>query len=131
MICEPAMRDHQALLTAAGQLVDGGGPRHIHMACWLGRQAFEVLLSDFADEVAPGLQCSTRSRLAVVIVGFEGTELPQRAVSAWANLSRASHLAAYELTPTQAEVRGWLDDVHHLADMHVRLGLSDNQLPGS
>lgn len=28
----------------------------------------------------------------------------------WATLSRAAHHHAYELAPTSAELRGWLDD---------------------
>lgn len=114
--------DHIDLLSLAERYVGQGAPRHIHLACWLGRQALEQLITHFVGLVAPGaVQGTARSRLAVLTVTFAGTSLPRNARAAWENLSNACHLHAYELSPTPAEVRGWLEDVRSLADQHRQL----------
>lgn len=119
---EPDEVDHRALLALAERYVTDGGPRHIHMACWLGRQALEMLIAQFLTLVsADAAGWTARSRLAVLTVTFAGTPLPRNTRAAWENLSNACHLHAYELSPTPAEVRGWLEDVRSLADQHKQI----------
>lgn len=111
--------DHNALLGLAERYVAEGGPREIQLACWLGRQALQMLIDEFLRHVAPDARAgSARSRLAVLTVAFSGTTLPRATRAAWENLSEASHLHAYQLSPTPSEVRGWLADVRGLSDQH-------------
>ncbi|GAB3622636.1 hypothetical protein GCM10027418_07180 [Mariniluteicoccus endophyticus] len=117
------MAEHDAYLKVARQMVDSGDPRYLYMACWLARQGLELMVDQLIDLIDPSAgHASTRSKLAILLVIFDGTAVPGRAVRAWEELSYACHLPAYELTPTPPEVNDWLEDVKAVSDLCSKLG---------
>ncbi len=102
------------LLALADAVLDGkvsvpGGyaPR---AAAVLARQAFEEIVDQQCLAVAPGLgQPSMRSKL-IIVGALVGSEVGERAQTAWDGLSQACHHHSYELQPTAWEVR----DLIHL-----------------
>lgn len=96
----------QAERLLAGTALPGVWPR---CAAWLIRLALEKELDALWARHSPQLiDCSRRSQLlALGVVADAQTQ--HHATELWNTLSRAAHHHHYELAPTAAELRGWLD----------------------
>jgi hypothetical protein len=80
-------------------------------AALLARQALEGGLDDFWLRQAPGVEeCSAKAQL-LCLPTYLDKEIARKADHAWVTLSRATHHHPYELAPTAAELRGWVEDV--------------------
>lgn len=96
------------------QTSDAGGwwPRTV---AFIVRAALEQELRSYWDRTAPGTDhVSMRAQLLVLRSKASG-DVAREAAAAWHGLSRACHHHAYELAPTAAELRGWLEAVRDLA----------------
>ena len=82
----------------------------------LTRQALEGALDDLWRRRAPGLElCSAKAQfLCLPSYLPEDEDLAERVSYAWADLSRACHQHAYELSPTSPELIAWIDVVEQL-----------------
>ena len=58
--------------------------------------------------------CPIRVQLIFLRTYLPDTELATRAGHAWSALSRACHHHAYELAPTAAELRAWIEVVERM-----------------
>jgi hypothetical protein len=126
-----------ALLDYANDVLDGKfslGPRAPRTAALLARLALE----DWLDEQSAswcavnGKSPTTASKLVVLRINM-GVDVGERARRAWHSLSRAVHHHAYELQPSQAEVRHLVGQVRVLAAQaapsaaSTRLGLDGSE----
>jgi hypothetical protein len=85
--------------------------------CWLMRLALERELRQFWLSRCPEMAaCSARAQL-LTLGRFAGDETQRRAAQLWHTLSRAGHHHQYELAPTEAELRSWLDESRLLMAM--------------
>lgn len=114
------MSDRGALLDYADQILEGTvalGARSARVAALLARSAFE----DWLDEQNPwAVTAPARPTAASKLVALsvrDDPEVGHRATRAWAGLSRACHHHAYELQPSQAEVRQLVAMVRALDDL--------------
>lgn len=114
------MTDRAELLDHADQVLDGAyglGVRATRTAALLARRAFEDWLeemsADWSSEVGSDRLPTTVSKL-VAVGALRGDELGERAKSSWHGLSRAVHLHAYELAPSEGEVRVLVGRVREL-----------------
>lgn len=112
------------LLTYAGAVLDGAismPPRRAtRAAAMLTRQALEDIVQAMCRSVEADLdRASMRSRLICIriLIGDEDADLAE---TAWIGLCRACHHHAYELTPTEAEIRHLVDVVGLLGDRWSR-----------
>ena len=98
--------------TLLGDARATGWPR---CAAWLIRLALEHALNGVWANRYPGLvEANKRTQLlALAVVADEAVH--QQTAQLWSRLSRAGHHHHYELAPTAAELRGWLDEVRTLA----------------
>ncbi len=101
-------------LVQARRIVDGAATstQPLRAACWLARAALEdALLGLLRDRGCDPGRASARSLLTCLqsLYGDDDPDLVLRAEYAWSGLSAASHLHAYELTPTLAEVCHLID----------------------
>lgn len=86
---------------------DGVWPR----ACtWLIRLAIENALDEFWLRREPAVAEANRRGQILALTGVVDERLGREYGELWATLSRAAHHHAYELAPTSAELRRWLDD---------------------
>ncbi len=109
-----------ALVSAARDLIDGrvtstsdAWPR---AAALLARQALEEAVRALwvgPNESARRSSATHQLLCARVVLG---DELAAEAFQAWAALSQACHVHAYELSPVAAELRGWIDVVERLVE---------------
>lgn len=106
------------LLAAARELMSrpakgpeaGAWPR---AAALLIRQALEESLDQYWQGRGLALdQCSARAQF-ICLAEYAEPESAAAVSSAWSALSRACHHHVYELPPTAAELKGWLDVVEH------------------
>jgi hypothetical protein len=102
----------EKLLGGAGADAATGWPR---CAAWLIRLALEHALNGLWVRQYPELvHANKRTQLlALAVVAKEADH--QQATQLWSRLSRAGHHHHYELAPTVAELRAWLDEVRALA----------------
>ncbi|GAA1256242.1 hypothetical protein GCM10009609_19240 [Pseudonocardia aurantiaca] len=89
-------------------------------AVWLIRLAVEHELDALWARRSPEVVgCSRRAQLLALGVVLD-SETQHRVAELWNTLSRAAHHHHYELAPTAAELRGWLDEARllcaHLAN---------------
>lgn len=105
------------LLAAARQLMErsaqgpeaGAWPR---AAALLIRQALEESLDRYWRGRGLALdQCSARAQF-ICLAEYAEPDHAAAVAAAWSALSRACHHHAYELPPTAAELKAWLDVVH-------------------
>lgn len=90
-------------------------------AALLGRQALEAALDDLWQRKRLDLaSCPCRIQLLCLPTYLGDSALAARAARAWSALSDACHHRAYELGPTAAELRAWLDVVGDVVDFHPR-----------
>ena len=102
------VREARNLLLYSDPATAGLWPR---AASLLARQDLEGGLRRFWLEHAPGVEnCSTHAQL-LCLPNYLDPEVARKAEHAWVALSRASHHHPYELAPTEAELRAWIDDV--------------------
>lgn len=124
----PAVRlrlDHAEKLIG-GDDAAAGWPR---CAAWLIRLALEHALNAVWARRYPELVDATKRTqlLALAVVADEATH--QKAAQLWSRLSRAGHHHHYELAPTAAELRSWLDEVRALAAHLDRLATATPATP--
>lgn len=86
-------------------------------AALLARQALEMSLDELWARKAPGVaDASTTAQLLCLPAYVEDGELAHRVALVWKSLSRACHHHAYELAPSEIELRGWLDQVEQFVE---------------
>ena len=94
---------------------DGAATGWPRCAAWLIRLALEHALNGVWARRYPELvHANTRTQLLALAVIAEEAD-HQQATQLWSRLSRAGHHHHYELAPTAAELRAWLDEVRALA----------------
>ena len=91
-------------------------PSAVPTATWgravavLARQAMERALTDFWQRTDPEMARSRNQRASFLCLR---NHLPQKAATdayySWTVLSRACHFNGYDLEPSAAEVRAWID----------------------
>ena len=113
------MLPHGEVVTAARNLMERTDPATAGLwpraTALLARQALEAALDDFWRVRAPGMEhCSAHAQLLCLPYYLGDEELAERVSYAWAGLSRACHQHPYELSPTSAELLGWLAVVEQL-----------------
>ncbi len=121
------------LLAYAGAILDGAismPPRRAaRAAAMLTRQALEDIAQVMCRSVGADLdRAKMRSRLICIRI-LIGDEDADAAETGWIGLCRACHHHAYELTPTEAEVRHLADVVGSLCDRWPRHGGSSGTAP--
>ena len=97
--------------------LDATRGRWPRVAAVLGRQALEDALDRLWAGVAPGVEDSSMRAQLLCLGSYTGANLADRVSFAYGGLTRACHHHSYELSPTAAEIGGWLDDVAALVDM--------------
>lgn len=81
-------------------------------AAHLCRQALEQCLREYWSKRAPKLAgVSMKAQLACLPEYFADAELAGRVRVVWGRLSDACHHHVYELAPTAAELRRWIEVV--------------------
>lgn len=109
----PDTRD-RPYLRAAEHLLDkpaetghrGWWPRAV---AWLLRIQLEQDIEDYLGE--RGIACGNGRTRLLLLHGYLEPAQVQHVAAAWHGLSRAGHHHAYELAPTQAELRSWAEAV--------------------
>jgi len=98
------------------------------------RSALELELAAYWSRVEPGLEaCSMRAQLTVLRrPEYAGSGTGTDVAAAWHGLSRACHHHAYELAPTAAELRSWLQTIRVVvAELRAAVGWSSaREVPG-
>ena len=78
----------------------------------LARQALERALTEVLSAKVEGIQqASVRAQLLCLRIVLDDTATADEVNVAWWALSRACHHLSYELPPTAAELRAWIDVV--------------------
>ncbi|MFA5910373.1 MAG: hypothetical protein WC815_16445 [Vicinamibacterales bacterium] len=113
------MLEHAEVVSAARNLMERTDPATAGLwpraTALLARQALESALDDFWRVRALGMeQCSMKAQLLCLPHYLGDEDLAERVSYAWAGLSRACHQHPYELSPTSAELLGWLGIVEEL-----------------
>lgn len=104
------------LLALADGYLNAATPGRVRQTCWIARRGLEQIVGQLLHVKGFAMPDATMSsQLITLQVLYDGTQIPGLAWHCWRVLSRACHQHAYELSPTYAEVAGWLEDVHVLA----------------
>jgi hypothetical protein len=83
----------------------------------LARQALDLALAEMWKARAPGLERRPAHVQLLCLPSYlDDRELAGRASLVWWSLTGASHHHPYELAPTAAELRGWLETVGDVID---------------
>jgi hypothetical protein len=83
----------------------------------LARQALERGLTEVLTARVGGIQrASVRAQLLCLRVFLDDTATADEVNLAWWALSRACHHLSYELPPTAAELRAWIDVVDRFVE---------------
>ena len=105
----------EQLLRAAKVTLDRAadwGPAWAQAVAFLARQSLEDAMDSLWPESASGLvDCSASDRLACLPYYLDDDDLARQVSQTWHALSNACHAHPYELDPTEAELRSWIDDV--------------------
>ncbi|OBK22389.1 hypothetical protein [Mycobacterium asiaticum] len=108
------------LLDYADEILDGRialGPRAARIAALLTRMVLEDWLNEeSATWCLPGQKVPTITSKLIVLAKNKGQEVGERARRSWHSLSRAVHHHAYELQPSQAEIRRLVGLVRDLVE---------------
>jgi hypothetical protein len=103
MNCAQLLQHARAVLDGDVRIPGLGPPR---AAALLARQALEDAVRQQCHTISPDLRRATMRSCLICLQNIRGTEqLGRTAQLAWDGLSRACHHHAFELTPTNAEVR--------------------------
>jgi hypothetical protein len=83
----------------------------------LTRQALERALTEVLSAKVDGIgRASVRAQLLCLRILLDDTATADEVNVAWWALSRACHHLSYELPPTAAELRTWIDVVDRFVD---------------
>jgi hypothetical protein len=83
----------------------------------LARQALERGLTEVLSERVGGIkQAPVRAQLLCLRIVLDDTATADEVNVAWWALSRACHHLSYELPPTAAELRAWIDVVDRFVE---------------
>jgi hypothetical protein len=83
----------------------------------LVRQALERGLTEVLTAKVGGIQrASVRAQLLCLRIFLDDTATAEEVSLAWWALSRACHHLSYELPPTAAELRAWIDVVDRFVE---------------
>jgi hypothetical protein len=83
----------------------------------LARQALERGLTEVLTAKVGGIQrASVRAQLLCLRIFLDDTATADEVNLAWWALSRACHHLSYELPPTAAELRAWIDVVDRFVE---------------
>jgi hypothetical protein len=107
-------------LTEAERFLTRGAPGAAwpRSVVWLIRLALEHELDCFWTRRNAAVRRSRRMRSKLLALGVVTDRATGHAVAElWSTLSRAAHHHHYELAPTAAELRNWMDDAHALCDL--------------
>ena len=97
------------LLSRTDTKAKGIWPRAAALLC---RQALETSLERFWKTRLPGMESVTmRAQLTCLVTYMDDAELAGRAAYTWTALSQACHHHTYEIAPTDAELRTWMQVV--------------------
>jgi hypothetical protein len=92
-----------------GTVVPGTRGRWPRACAWLIRLALEQSLDEFWQRTLPdAAACSMRAQL-LLLPRYAGEETAAHARDAWFGLAPAAHYHSYDLAPTAAELRRWLE----------------------
>lgn len=105
--------DQAEKLLDAGDL-DGTWPR---CAAWLVRLGLEQALDALWQQHDPVLARITKRAQLLVLGRYVDAETQHRTAAPWSVLSRAGHHHHYELAPTVAELRSWLEEGRVIAEL--------------
>lgn len=116
------MTDAEVLLATADRLLTevvpattGLWPRTVALAT---RAALELELDAYWSRVRPEVGAAPIRAQLLLLTSYADADadadVARGATQAWHGLSRGSHHHAYELAPTAAELRDWLDTVRRL-----------------
>ncbi len=106
------------LLSRADRSSYGIWPR---AAAHLCRQALEQILDDFWRARLPVLvSASMRTQLTSLPTFLRNDDASTSAAYTWDCLSNACHHHPYELAPSEAELRRWIDETERLRHEVVR-----------
>jgi hypothetical protein len=83
----------------------------------LARQALERRVTDVLSAKVEGIQrAPVRAQLLCLRILMDNTAAADEVNVAWWALSRACHHLSYELPPTAAELRAWIDVVDRFVE---------------
>jgi len=104
-----------ALLDTAEALLDGtirvAAGLQSRAAALLARQALEQALREFWQARAPDVhKCRVRTQIQC-LAAFLDPEPVAAAATAWNRLSEACHHHPYDVAPSAAELRSWIESV--------------------
>lgn len=109
---EDLLETARELLSRSETRAKGIWPRATALLC---RQALETSLERFWKARLPGMESvSRRAQFACLSTYMDDNELAGRAAYAWSALSAACHHHTYEIAPTDAELRVWIELVESL-----------------
>jgi hypothetical protein len=115
------MTGHAALLDYADEVLDGTialGPRSARTAALLARLALEDWLNEESASWSSVSDKGPTTNSKLVVLGRnQGPDVGELARRVWHSLSRALHHHAYELQPSQAEVRHLVKQVRALSSV--------------
>ena len=116
----PAPTRATALLDTAEAILDGalriGGGLQARAAALLARQALEQALGEFWESRAPDVsRCRVRTQIQC-LAAFLDPEPVAAAATAWNRLSEACHHHPYDVAPSAAEMRAWIESVRVFCD---------------
>ena len=101
----------QAAKVTLGRAADWG-PAWAQAVAFLARQSLEDAIDSVWPGSASGLaDCSAADRLTCLPHYLDDEDLAHQASQTWHALSNACHAHPYELDPTEAELRSWIQDV--------------------
>lgn len=111
----------QALLAAARATLDR--PAALAGSAWarstalLTRQALEIALAGYWTKRAPGMESCSGAAQLLALPFYLDDPAARLAHETWAALSHACHHHAYDLAPTAAELRRWLEAAQTIVDV--------------
>ncbi len=110
----PTLRDARIVLDNPGALVSAGWACVVVV---LARLALEDAVTAFWMHTAPGTElASGKARLVALRFYVDDPTVARQAHQTWAALSDAAHHRGYELAPTVAELRAWVDSVAEVVE---------------
>lgn len=119
-----ALQAARVVLDRPDALTSPGWARSVAL---LARQALEDAVDAVWARHAPGMsQATGKSRFVALRYYVGDPDLARRAHHVWTRLSDASHHHGYDLAPTAAELRIWVDAV---ADLVTQLADGETDRP--
>jgi len=101
------LNDARIVLDNQGAIPSGSWPRAVALLC---RQAIEKGLADLWAAVDPAMANVRQKRAQFICLrSYLDPDVARTTHQTWAMLSDACHHHVYDLPPTEAELRRWLD----------------------